>query len=372
MLIHSAIHSLRMDRGYDSKHLLQLDFQFPEGSKYTPARKNAVIGELRTRLAALPGVARITSARPPLDYGSRTAAVPLGGQQSILNYTFVQADYFQTLGIPLYLGGGFQPQAGQREQSVVLSESAAKKLWPGENPIGRSLRLGPTDERIHNQSELVASGPGYQVVGVARDTRGASFDGSDSAEIYLPLPADRLPTHPMLIRTRSSPAPVIGEIDTMISSIDPDLVATLTTVEETLRLSPPIAASSLAAAIASGIGLIGLLLASMGIYGTVSYIVVLRTREVGIRMAIGAKKRDILGLILREITRPVVAGLLAGMVLAVGVSYLLRGLLHGLDTVDSVSFAGVSLAFLAIALLAAYPPSWRAIRVDPNVALRYE
>jgi ABC-type antimicrobial peptide transport system permease subunit len=183
---------------------------------------------------------------------------------------------------------------------------------------------------------------------------------------------DQIPIRPMLIRTRSSPAPVEGEIDTMISSVYPDLVATLTTIEETLRLSPPIAASTLAAAIASGIGLIGLLLASMGIYGTVRYIVVLRTREVGIRVAVGAGKRDILGLILREITRPVLAGLAAGMVLAVGVSYLLRGLLHGLDTVAGISFAGVSVSFLAIALLAAYPPSRRAIRVDPTVALRYE
>jgi putative ABC transport system permease protein len=110
----------------------------------------------------------------------------------------------------------------------------------------------------------------------------------------------------------------------------------------------------------------------MGIYGTVSYIVVLRTREIGIRMAIGAQKRDILGLILRESIRPVLAGLLVGMFLAVGASYLLRGILYGLGTVDAISFVGVSLLFLAIALLAAYPPSRRAMRVDPMVALRYE
>ena len=100
----------------------------------------------------------------------------------------------------------------------------------------------------------------------------------------------------------------------------------------------------------------------MGIYGTVSYMVLLRTREVGIRMAIGAQKRDILGLILGESTRPVIAGLMAGMILAVGVSYLLRGLLYGLSTVDGVSFLGVSFLFLAIALLAAYPPGRRAMR----------
>jgi macrolide transport system ATP-binding/permease protein len=367
MLIHSAIHSLGMDPGYDTKHLLHLDFQFPEGSKYTPAGKTALAGELRRRLAFLPGVAAVTSARAPDEGSFRTATAPSGGQESVLHYTFIQPDYFQTLGIPLFLGRGLQSG-----QTVVLSESAARRLWPGENPLGRSLRLGPTDERIHSRSEMVAGGPAWQVVGVARDTRGTEFDGSDSAQIYLPLPVDQIQRRPMLIRTRSSPAPVTGEIETMLSSVDPDLVATLTTIEETLRLSPPIAASSLAAAIASGIGLIGLLLATMGIYGTVSYIVVLRTREVGIRMAVGAKKRDILALILREITWPVLAGLFAGMFLAVGVSYLLRGLLYGIDAVDGVSFAGVSVSFLAIALLAAYPPSRRAIRVDPTVALRYD
>jgi len=110
----------------------------------------------------------------------------------------------------------------------------------------------------------------------------------------------------------------------------------------------------------------------MGIYGTVSYIVVLRTREVGIRMAIGAQKRDVLGLILRESARPVFAGLVAGIFLAVGASYLARGLLYGLNGVDGVSLAGVSLLFMAIALLASYPPARRAMRVDPMVALRYE
>jgi len=126
------------------------------------------------------------------------------------------------------------------------------------------------------------------------------------------------------------------------------------------------------AVIASTIGVFGLLLATMGIYGTVSYIVMLRTREVGIRRALGAKRRDILGLMLRTSTRPVIAGLLVGMVLAMEASYLLRGVLYGLHTVDGISFARVSLLFLVIALLAAYLPSRRAMRVDPMAAFRYE
>jgi ABC-type antimicrobial peptide transport system permease subunit len=150
------------------------------------------------------------------------------------------------------------------------------------------------------------------------------------------------------------------------------LVGYTFTLEELLRQTESFLSSTISAAIASTVGMLGLLLASMGIYGTVSYIVVLRTREVGIRMALGAKKRDVLILMLRESARPVVVGLIAGMCLAIGVSYLLRGVLYGLSTIDGISVVGVSALFLAIALFASYLPSRRAMRVDPMVALRYE
>jgi ABC-type antimicrobial peptide transport system permease subunit len=139
-----------------------------------------------------------------------------------------------------------------------------------------------------------------------------------------------------------------------------------------LRFSGPFVASSLAAAVATTVGSCGLLLALIGIYGTVSYVVVLRTREVGIRMAIGAQRSDVLGLILRETAGPVFVGLLFGMLLAVGVSYLGRGLFYGIDGIDGVSLAAVSALFLAVALLASYLSARRALRVDPMVTLRYE
>jgi predicted permease len=378
MLIHSSIRALKMDTGYDSKHTIDLELQFPERSDYTAERKLAVADEVRTRLAALPGVAAITVGRPPDGGGMRTAAVSLNGEKpspqntrAILCYTFVRADYFQTLDIPLLFGRIFQTQAGQNEPSVVLSESAAQILWPGQNPIGRSLRMG-TDGQFHGKNEFLPDGPTYQVIGVARDTRGVLLDGSDSEQIYVPLADDRLQDYPILIRTHSNPTLYMGAIGQVISSIDPNLVATSSTLDELLRRSPAFVASGLAAAFASTVGLLGLLLASMGIYGTVSYLVVLRTREVGIRMALGAKRRDVLSLILLQGMRPVFAGLMVGMSLAVGASYLLRGVLYGLFRIDAISFVGVSLLFLAIALVASYLPSRRAMRVDPMVALRYE
>ncbi|HTF68084.1 MAG TPA: FtsX-like permease family protein [Edaphobacter sp.] len=164
----------------------------------------------------------------------------------------------------------------------------------------------------------------------------------------------------------------IDAIGPVLLSLDPDLLATSATLEQILHTTERFFISGIAAAIASTVGVLGLLLVSMGIFGTVSYIVVLRTREVGIRIALGAKKRDILGLMLRESTRPVLAGLLVGVTLSIGASYLLRGILFGVNIVDGVSFVGVSLWFLAVALFATYLPSRRAMRVDPVVALRYE
>ena len=149
-------------------------------------------------------------------------------------------------------------------------------------------------------------------------------------------------------------------------------MANCSTLEEMQRQSAPFIVATLAALIASSIGLVGLFLALMGIYGTVTYIVVLRTREVGIRMAIGAQKRDILRLILSEGVRPILVGLIAGSLLAAGASYLVRGLLYGLNDIDWISLAVDSLAFLIIGLLASYAPARRATRVDPQIALRYE
>ncbi len=385
MLVRSAIHALNLETGYDAKHVIDLDFQFPEASNYTPDRQLALIRELRARFAVLPGVAAITSARAPDDNRGRSAAVSLNGEQpsprnrhATLYYTWVQPNYFRTLGIPLLLGHGFQSQSGQPERSVILAESAAQRLWPGQNPIGRRLRLG-TDEQFHNKgfipnrgTELLPDGPSWQVIGVARDTRGVTLDGSDSQQVYLPLPADRLQDYPILVLTHSDPALMMRAMDSAVSAVDPSLIASVSTLQQMLHQTDAFLIDSLSAAIASTISLFGLLLASMGIYSTVSYIVVLRTREVGIRMAIGAQKRDILTLMMRESTPPVLAGLLVGMVLAAGASQLLRGVLYGLNPIDPISFAGASLLFLAIALIATWPPSRRAMRVDPMVALRYE
>lgn len=378
MLVRSAIRALTMDTGYETKDVIDLHLQYPESPQYDASRKHQLVSELRRHLAVTPGVIGVTAGRAPDDGGIRSAAVAVDGKKAdahyakaYLDYTYVQGNFFDTLGIPLIQGRTFGPQAGQPEPVVVLSEAAAQQLWPGQRAVGRSIQLS-TDGQYHEKSELLPDGRTYEVIGISRTVRGALLDNSDAAEIYLPIPDDRLQNYPMLIRTSNLPGELVRSLGTMLASVDPNLVGTTYTLDEMLRSTPPFAASSLSALIAGTVGLLGLLLAAMGIYGTVSYMVVLRTREVGIRMALGARKGEILSLILRDSSGPVVIGLAVGLVLAIGDSYLLRGVLYGIGRIDLVSFAGVSLLFLAIALAASYVPSRRAMRVNPVEALRYE
>ncbi len=375
LLLRSANRALSMETGYADRHVVDVSLQFPEASKYTADHKEAIVRDLRSRIAALPGVAAITSARAPNDHGGRRAAASITGehpsarsQHATLSYTWVQANYFQTLGIPLVSGRGLESPT---ERSVVLSESAARRLWPGQDAIGRTLRLG-TDDQFHQAGDLLPDGPTWQVVGVARDTRGVALDGRDSEQVYLPLPSDRLHDYPLLVRVESDPTPVMRAIGMTIASADPDIAGSTATLQQMLRQTEAFLAASFSAAIASSISLLGLLLASVGIYGTVSYVVFLRTREVGIRMAIGAANRDILELIVRENARPVLVGLVAGMTLAIGASHLLRGVLYGLTAIDPISFIAPSVLFLAIALAATWLPSRHAMRIDPQAALRHQ
>jgi predicted permease len=376
MAIRSSTRAVAIDTGYETRQVLALNIQFPDSLKYTASRKRALMDELRVRLARLPGVVTMTSARTPADMASRTAAATLErtdssrlGRQAILHYTFVQPNYFETLGIPLILGGGFTARA---ERTVVVSESAAHELWGSQDPIGRIVRLGATDEVPRRTNELVADGLSYQVAGVARDTRTTDFSATVTKRIYLQLSDDRAATYPILMRIRNTPAETIRLIEPLLTAVDPNLVADCATLEYLLRQTAAFITAMLAALVSSAVGLMGLALAIMGIYGTVSYIVVLRTREVGIRMAIGAQAGDVLWAILRECARPLLAGLALGSIMAAGLAYFARGLLFGLDGIDVESQAVVALTLLAIGLIASYPPARRATRVDPLVALRHQ
>jgi len=375
LLVRSAIQAITMATGYDVDRVVGVTLEF-SGQTDTAGARAALASDFRNRLAAVAGVTTITSGRAPSDMrGARSAAVSLNGQapsehntRGTIYYTWVGSTYFETLGIPLITGTAFAVPVEQAHVAIV-SEAAARTFWPAQDPIGQTLRLATTG-RFHATGELVPDGPTWQVIGVARDTRGVTMDRSDTQQVYLPLPADRVQDYPILRRTSVDPDLVVRRLEQVAAKVDPALTVSATTLRTMLRGTFAFLAASMSAAIATSIGLCGLLLASIGIYGAVSYDVVLRTREVGIRMAIGAQKRDILAVVMRGSLRAVFGGLLIGMVLAVGAARVLRGVLYGLGSIDAISFGAASLLFLTIALVASWVPSRRAMRIDPLVALR--
>ena len=376
ILIRSSMRVLELKTGYETKHVLGLDVNYPDGFGYSPERQTRETRDLRERILALPGVRNVTIGRPPNGGGFRSATVALKGNrpgspnaERTLFYTYVQPDYFETLDIPISSGSGFRP--GQLEPVAIVSQSAAADLWPGKNPIGESLVIDASNQP-HWGNELIPQGTSYRVIGTVRDTRGVLLDGSDSSKIYLMLPSARLEDRPLLIRTEGDPRLLVNQISALARDLDSNLVVYSETLDDMLTQSPQFVISRCSAMFASLLGGLGLLLASVGIYGTVSYTVVRRTRELGIRMALGARKRDVIAMVLRETTRPVLAGLVIGLIGATVATHLMRALLFGVSTFDAVSFGGVSVLFFLIAMLAAYVPARGAARVDPMVALRYE
>ncbi|HXE12094.1 MAG TPA: ABC transporter permease [Bryobacteraceae bacterium] len=380
LLIRGSIRSLQIDPGYAAKRVLSLDVNFPSGLGYTDAKRLAEVHQLHDRIQPVPGVQSVIFATTqPAAGGLRITGVrfnsekpPADSPEQTLYYSYIAPNYFTGLSIPIELGRTFTSQeVNVAAPVIILSESAAKQLWPNADPIGKRVYLDATDQ-YHGDKELFPHGASYQVVGVAKDIRGILLDHSDSRFVYLPLPRERWNNAGLMIRTAGDPKSMMNAIAQQIHSVDPNLIVYAETLDGLFTATPAFVFSRLAAIFATIIGMLGLSLASVGIYGMVGYAVVRRTREMGIRRALGAQRFDLLKLILVESTRPVVYGLVGGIAAAAGVSTLLRSLLSGLSPMDAMSFGGVSAFFLAVALLAAYLPARRATRIDPMTALRYE
>jgi predicted permease len=377
LLIRGSMRSMALSPGYETKHVVFLDLYFPPGFGYTHAKQLAEIRQLLGRIREAPGVKSVSMGRAPDNGGLRTASVGLNdfkpstdNSARTVFYGYVDPNYFECLSIPLIAGHTFAAQSPSREPSVILSESAAAEFWPGENALGRRVALDAS-KQFHENGQLIPQGIVYQVIAVAKDTRAMTPNGDDNRKAYLPLPADRIDDgEPLLVRISGDARPMMAELGKQLHAVDPNLIVYTDTLEGLLTATPTFIITRLSAIFASLIGVLGLLLACVGIYGTVSYAVVRRTREVGIRMALGARKGDVLRLIVLESGRPVLLGLIVGVAAASAASRLLRSLLFGLHTLDPISFAGVGLLFLLIALLAAYLPARRATGIDPIVALR--
>jgi predicted permease len=277
-----------------------------------------------------------------------------------VGFNVVGPGFFRTMGTPVLRGREFT-EADRKGSpgTVVINETLAARLWPGEDPLGMRISVaGP-------------EGPFLEVIGVVRDSKDRSLGEAAHPYVYQHLLQSYDPKMTLVVRTAGEPQAITPIIREQIRALDANLpVADVKTLRDQLNLS--LFPSRVAAWTLGGFGALALLLAGLGIYGVVSYTVAQRTREIGVRMALGAKEKDVLGLVLWDGVFVIVAGLAIGLLLAAISTRVIAGFLYGVEATDPLTFVGVPLILGIVALGASYLPARRATKVDPLVALRYE
>ncbi len=376
LLVRGSNRALTLDPGFETKRILCMEIELPPGLGYSQDKRAALVHHLVERFCAVAGVVSVSRGHPPGVGGQRTASISIDGQKFMSNgrrvevhYSYVSSDYFRALGIPVLQGRSFsEEEARASAPVVVISQATARKFWPGQDPIDKQLLLDASDQ-FHD--ELFPASRLSRVIGVARDIRNVWLNELDESYVYLPMPPDQWHDQ-MFVRTQGNPNAVISALGGEVQAVDPNVTVLAESLDGALTNNPAFVFSRVGAIFSSAIGLLGLILASVGIYGMASYAVAQRTHEVGVRMALGAHRNDVLRLILGQSLRPVILGVVPGLMGAAAASHVLRALLFGLSTLDPLAFGGISLFLVGVALLASYTPARRATKVDPMVALRYE
>jgi macrolide transport system ATP-binding/permease protein len=342
---------------------------------YTDTTGRPFVRALIDRVRLLPGVrtATIASALPGgFEVRREALSVPDGASSAShgfvsVNWNVVEPGYFATLRTPIIAGRDFTADDRDGTPPVaVLSESAARQFWPGQSAVGNYL-LQPT---------WGAQGPTNPmrtllVVGVARDIQSSSvIDGLARAWVYVPFQQQYLSSLTIVARTTRGQR-IADELRVLLTSMNPNLpIVTAQTLDDSVALG--LAPQRVAASVAGSLGLVGLLLTGIGIYGVTAYAVTRRTREIGIRIALGARRADVVRMVLREGLFLTAIGSAIGVILAAAVSGVLDGFLFGIPPIDPVTFAGTTVLFAAICLAACYVPVLRATRVNATQALRYD
>jgi len=369
LLIHSFWRLLKTDAGFDPKGVLALDVPLSRTTYKTPELQSAAFQQLIGRMKTLPGVrdVSVTSNVPLTDFDVELSFQIEGrapykpGQEATSDYTVTGADYFRTMSIPLMQGRLFTDQDGTNSpQVIVVSDAFVKRYFPNENPIGRRIIFDGKDEKPR------------EIIGVVGDVRRNGLDVDVEPEMYvshIQNPERRLN---LMIRTEARDASQIAQAARAeVKAFDPNQIIWRTrTLDELLGTSvAPRRFNMLLLGIFAGVALA---LAAVGLYGVMSYSVSWRTHEIGIRMALGAKRADVLRLVVRQGMTMTLIGLAIGLAGAFLLSRVMVGLLYGVSHNDPLTFAGVSIVLLGVALLACLIPARRATRVDPIVALRTE
>ena len=362
-----SLYNLRhLDPGFETARLLTLSVQ-PELNGYSPEASRQFFRRLQERFRAVPGVASVSMATNPLMTDSRMVmTVLVDGYQkkededTNLSANWVGPGYFTTLGVPVLQGREFDERDVFGAPKVALvNETMARYFFGSQSPLGRRFGIGD------DSSE-------FEIVGVVKDGKSYSLRDTPLRFFYLPLLQDERPSEATFYaRSDASPATVVPALRSAVRVLDASLpVYAVRTMA--VQVDRSLFFERMTAALSGAFGLLATLLSAVGVYGVVSYTVVRRTREIGIRMALGAGRRRVLGLVLRDVAWLAAVGVGLGLPSAIALTRFVESQLYGLSPTDPLTLGLATLVLLAVALVSGYLPASRASRVDPVTALRYE
>jgi len=362
----------RVDRGFDARSVDTASVDLTMAG-YTTTTGAGVARELLDRVRALPGVQHATMAdRAPgpagLSLGGITVpgVTPPRGQYFFANWTLVDRDYFATLRIPLLAGRDFRADdTPNAPPVVVLGESAARRFWPGADPVGRTLFVSEFTMTGIRQPQPVT------VVGVVRDVRAGDPNRGATLNLYVPLHY-RAPTTLTLLARTADGRSLAADVRAIVNSLNPNLPVLDAQSLESQQDGPVETQLRIGAAVAGSVGIVGLLLAAIGIYGVTAYTVTQRTREIGIRLSLGADRTAVMGMVLRQGLTLVAIGSAIGLLLGAGAGQVLSGARFGTPPPNALMFAAAAALFALVGLAACYIPARRATRIRAMEALRYE
>ncbi len=372
LLIRSFVYLLDVKPGFATEHVLTLQVGLPNATYGQPPQRIAFYHQLEERLKALPDVTAVGLAtRLPLLAALNNATSFLSiedrpvptGQRPEIDFRRASTDYFKALGIPLLSGRLVtEEDVTNNTGAVLINEALAKRFWPGEDPLGK---------RISTATNTGQQTQWQTIVGVVGNVRHLGLDIEPRPEVYYHTNTSP-PTGPVfVIRTTSDPKNLIAAARAKVRELDRNLpIGNVNTMEELVAQS--VAPRRFGMILLGIFAALALLLAGIGLYGVMSYAVTQRTQEIGIRLALGAQRRDVLKLVIGQGMALTAAGIGLGLAAAFALTRLMAGLLFGVKATDPLTFAFIALLLTGVALLACYLPARRAMKVDPMVALRYE